>query len=74
MLGNSNITAVLAVKDMEKAKKFYEETLGLIQVDESPGGVSYQSGNSKLFVYPSEFAGTNKATAASWNVDDIEKL
>jgi hypothetical protein len=27
-----------------------------------------------LFVYPSEFAGTNKATAAAWNTDNIEAV
>lgn len=72
MLGGNNVHAIVAVKDLAAAKQFYNGTLGLKQVDENPGGVMYQSGSTKLFVYPSEFAGTNQANAASWEVDDIE--
>lgn len=72
MLGDANVMAMVAVKDLETAKKFYEDTLSLKKTDENPGGIAYQSGESKLFVYQSEFGGTNKATTASWQVDDIE--
>jgi hypothetical protein len=42
-------------------------------VDENPGAVTYQVGPSFLLVYPSEYAGTNQATAATWAVgDDFE--
>lgn len=75
MLGDSTVTAVLAVKDMEAAKEFYESKLGLKQKSEDEGGVLYESGSGKLYIYESrENAGTNKATAASWDVDDIEKM
>jgi catechol 2,3-dioxygenase-like lactoylglutathione lyase family enzyme len=60
------------VKDLERAKRFYEEVLGL----EPEGGfegelISYRSGGTSLNVYRSEFAGTNKATAVTWEVDDV---
>jgi catechol 2,3-dioxygenase-like lactoylglutathione lyase family enzyme len=75
MLKNSNVCAVLAVKDLEKAKKFYEDKLGLDKGKEDPGGVLYKSGDSVLYVYESkDNAGTNQATAAAWNVDNIEKV
>lgn len=74
MLGNSKVMATLAVSDLDAAKKFYEETLGLTKVDENPGGVTYKSGSTQLFVYPSSFAGTNKATGATWEVDDVEAV
>jgi catechol 2,3-dioxygenase-like lactoylglutathione lyase family enzyme len=70
MLGDKQAVATVAVKDMEAARKFYEETLGLTKVGDDPGGVRYKSGNSMVFVYESEFAGTNKATAVSWGVGD----
>ena len=42
-------------------------------MDENPGTVTYQVGPSFLLVYPSEYAGTNQATAATWAVgDDFE--
>jgi catechol 2,3-dioxygenase-like lactoylglutathione lyase family enzyme len=74
MLNDSNVMAMAAVKDLDEAKKFYGETLGLNQVDENPGGVTYASGSGQLFVYPTPNAGTNQATTATWEVSDIEAV
>ncbi|RUX45797.1 VOC family protein [Mesorhizobium sp. M4A.F.Ca.ET.020.02.1.1] len=71
MLANSNAAANLAVKDLTRAKTFYEGTLGLKQVDDMGGElVVYKSGDTVINVYHSEFAGTNKATAVTWSVGD----
>ncbi len=70
MLGDKQAVATVAVKDMDAAKKFYEGTLGLTKDKEDPSGILYKSGSSSVFVYPSEYAGTNKATAVSWGVGD----
>ena len=71
MLQNSNATANLAVKDLAKAKAFYEGTLGLKQVDDMGDElVVYKSGDTLINVYQSQFAGTNKATALTWTVGD----
>ena len=74
MLSESKVTATIAVKDLAKAKEFYGTTLGLKQTDENPGGVTYASGGSELFVYPSSSAGTNQATYAAWEVQNIESV
>ena len=75
MLGDKTAVATLAVKDMDAAKKFYEGTLGLTKANDTPGGILYKSGSSSVFVYPSELAGSNKATAASWGVgEDIASV
>jgi len=76
MLGDKPAAAVLAVKDMEAAKKFYEGTLGLAKAgNDEEWGTMYKSGDSMVLVYPSEFAGTNKATAATWGVgEDFDKI
>ena len=76
MLGDKDSLANVAVKDLEVAKKFYEKTLGLEQVDsEDHGVIIFKSGNSRLLVYRSQYAGTNQATAVTWmvgeNVEDI---
>ncbi len=74
MLGERAVTATIPVKDVEVARKFYEEKLGLSRArGEQPGVLSYRSGDSNILVYQSEFAGTNKATAATWEVGDVEK-
>ena len=70
-LSSGDVCATIAVKNAEEAKKFYSDTLGLELVDDTFGGMMYKSGDSKLFVYESQFAGTNQATSASWMVDDI---
>ena len=73
MLRNRDAVANLAVKNVQAAKKFYEGTLGLKQVDaEGSELIVFESGNTKLNVYESREAGTNKATAVTWAVDDVE--
>jgi catechol 2,3-dioxygenase-like lactoylglutathione lyase family enzyme len=70
MLGSKDAAATLAVSDLQRARDFYENTLGLEAPQEVPGAVLYASGKSVVLVYPSEYAGTNQATAASWAVGD----
>jgi catechol 2,3-dioxygenase-like lactoylglutathione lyase family enzyme len=71
MLGNKDAVATIAVKDLAAARKFYEGTLGLKQVDSVDEEVmTFQSGKSKINVYRSKFAGTNQATALTWDVGD----
>ena len=70
MLGSKDASATLAVSDFDRARDFYENTLGLSVLSDMDGAVLYRSGASVVLVYPSEFAGTNKATAASWAVGD----
>jgi len=73
MLGKGAATPMIAVKDLDRARRFYEETLGL-PTKESMGGevLEVTSGDTLINVYRSEFAGTNKATALTFDVDDIE--
>jgi catechol 2,3-dioxygenase-like lactoylglutathione lyase family enzyme len=75
MLGKQDAVATVAVRNLAAAKQFYEGTLGLKPIDaEGDEVVVYESGSgsSRLNVYRSQFAGTNKATAVTWAVDDVE--
>jgi catechol 2,3-dioxygenase-like lactoylglutathione lyase family enzyme len=74
MLGDKEAVANIAVKNLETAKKFYEETLGLTQIGaEGQEVIVFRSGSSKIYVYKSQYAGTNQATALTWVVGkDIE--
>ncbi len=76
MLEAKDAVATIPVRDVKAAKKFYEGTLGLEPLDETmPEAPVYRSGGSRILVYQSQYAGTNKATAATWGVgDDIEKI
>lgn len=74
MLGRADATPMIAVKDLDRARKFYEDKLGLKTKDEWGGeGLTLKSGDTLINVYRSEFAGTNKATSLTFQVDDAEK-
>jgi catechol 2,3-dioxygenase-like lactoylglutathione lyase family enzyme len=71
MLGNKDAVANIAVKNLDTAKKFYEDTLGLTPVGaEDQEAIVFKSGNSTFYVYQSQYAGTNKATAVTWVVGE----
>jgi catechol 2,3-dioxygenase-like lactoylglutathione lyase family enzyme len=58
----------LAVKDLDRARQFYEGVLGFTPEGDAAEGVVYRAGSGRLLVYPSSYAGTNKATAMSFQV------
>jgi catechol 2,3-dioxygenase-like lactoylglutathione lyase family enzyme len=69
MLGEKDVIATVAVKDLAAARGFYEGKLGLKALDTTGSeAVTFGSGKAKLIVYRSQFAGTNQATALNWNV------
>jgi catechol 2,3-dioxygenase-like lactoylglutathione lyase family enzyme len=75
-LADKDAAVNLAVRNLQKAKKFYEGTLGLEAIGkEGDHLVAYRSGRSTLLVYESQYAGTNKATALTWTVgDDVQGI
>jgi catechol 2,3-dioxygenase-like lactoylglutathione lyase family enzyme len=76
MLSDKEAIAMIAVKDLKAAAKFYQDTLGLTPVaSEGEEVITYRSGSSAINVYHSQYAGTNKATSVVWNVgDEIEAV
>jgi catechol 2,3-dioxygenase-like lactoylglutathione lyase family enzyme len=76
MLADANVAATIAVRDLEAAQKFYEGVLGFKRPSGGQeGAVLYQSGSTKFLVYTSSYAGTNQATAATWEVgEDLENV
>lgn len=67
MLDSKNAFATIAVKSVDTARRFYGEILGLtVEETPEPGVIGFKSGATSLLVYESEFAGTNRATAATW--------
>jgi catechol 2,3-dioxygenase-like lactoylglutathione lyase family enzyme len=76
MLADRNAMATIAVKDMDRARGFYGGTLGLTKTGPENGEVQvYKSGSTTIVVYRSDFAGTNKATSATWGVgEELNKI
>lgn len=76
MLGNHSSSAIVAVSDIDRARTFYRDTLGLELESEFMGHVlTFRTGETMLHVYRSDAAGTNKANAVVWDVgDDIDAI
>jgi predicted enzyme related to lactoylglutathione lyase len=73
MLTNSPIYASLPAADLERAKRFYAEKLGLTPESELPGGLLYRCGkDSRFSVFPSEGEVSGTHTQAMWLVEDVE--
>jgi catechol 2,3-dioxygenase-like lactoylglutathione lyase family enzyme len=68
MLADYPLNAAIAVSDLARAREFYENVLGLSVAEDRPDGVTYRTGDTQILVYPSAYAGTNKATSAGFDV------
>jgi catechol 2,3-dioxygenase-like lactoylglutathione lyase family enzyme len=64
----------IPVKDVARARKFYEETLGFKAKQVTAGGVVYECANgTACFLYPTPNAGSSRASQAFWQVENIER-
>ena len=74
MLQDGQVFASIPAADIERARAWYEEKLGLTPTQSMPDGNIYQCGGGTAFLlYQTQFAGTGKHTVAGWNVDDLDK-
>lgn len=74
MLQDQPIYAYLPATDVDRARGFYEGTLGFAPGAEQAGGVTYACGQgTACFLYPTPNAGTSQASQAFWQVADIER-
>jgi catechol 2,3-dioxygenase-like lactoylglutathione lyase family enzyme len=74
-LSDCRVEALLAVSDLDRARRFYEHQLGLVPGEEEEAGVRYPCADgTAVFVYLSEAnAGKSPATLAGWFVDDLDQ-
>ena len=73
MLNDSTVTANIPAGDLERAREWYADKLGLTPAAESPGGLVYTTGGgTSFFVYLTEFAGQAGHTIAQWHVADLK--
>ena len=74
MLQISPLYAYLPARDLDRARRFYEETLGFVPKSVNNGGVTYEfAGGTAAFLYPTANAGTSKASQAFWSVEDVDR-
>ena len=76
MLKDRNSSAIVAVSDIARARRFYSDVLGLELINEDMDGVMvFRTGTTHLVVYRSDAAGTNRANAVVWEAEgDIDAI
>jgi predicted enzyme related to lactoylglutathione lyase len=72
MLSNAPIRAYIPASDVQRARRFYEQKIGLIPKEDYASGVIYECGGAEVFLYETSNAGTSKASQAFWQVSDVE--
>jgi len=71
-LKDAPLYASLPASDLDRAKRWYEEKLGLTPtMDLGVGGLLYRTGGSNFIVYPTAAAGSGKQTVAGFVVTDL---
>ncbi len=74
MLQDCPMYAYIPAKDLARARRFYEEKVGLEPQQETNGGVVYAfAGGTACFLYPTPNAGTSRASQAFWSVADVDR-
>ena len=74
MLAESQVVTRLPAKDLERARRFYSEKLGLVPLEERPGGLCYRCGGGYFAVFESAGAASGNHTQMAWEVADIESV
>ena len=73
MLHDAMCIATIPASDIDRARRWYSEKLGLEPAQDGDEGLTYETGKGTGFLlYPSQFAGTNQATAMGWSVTDFD--
>ena len=72
MLKDGKIAARIPVQDLQRARLFYAEKLGLDPSEERPGGLLYRCGEGGFALFESAGAASGDHTQMGWEVEDIE--
>jgi catechol 2,3-dioxygenase-like lactoylglutathione lyase family enzyme len=72
MLNDGRVATRLPAQDLERARAWYSEKLGLDPVEERPGGLRYQCAAGEFVLFQSTGAPSGDHTQMGWDVDDID--
>ncbi|WP_330337634.1 VOC family protein [Streptomyces sp. NBC_00557] len=74
VLSRARAATRLPARDLERARRFYADVLGLEPVDERPGGLLYRCGGTEFVVFRSTGASPGTFTQMGFEVDDLEAV
>ena len=72
MLEDSKVVGRIPVQDLQQARSFYAEKLGLQPSEERPGGLLYRCREGEFALFESAGAASGNHTQMVWEVEDIE--
>ncbi len=72
MLAKGRIATRLPAQDLDRARRFYAEKLGLQPADERPGGLLYRCAAGEFALFASAGASPGTFTQMGWEVEDID--
>jgi catechol 2,3-dioxygenase-like lactoylglutathione lyase family enzyme len=72
VLKNARVAARIPTQDLERARRFYSEKLGLEPDEERDGGLLYRFANGEFALFASAGSSPGTFTQMGWEVDDIE--
>ncbi|MFE7165790.1 VOC family protein [Streptomyces sp. NPDC057616] len=73
-MAGARVMPRLPASDLERARRFYAEKLGLDPVDERPGGLLYRTAGTEFVVFQSTGASPGTFTQMAWEVDDLDAV
>ena len=74
MLESSSVATRLPAQDLDRARAFYAEKLGLAPLEERPGGLLYRCAGGEFVLFDSAGAPSGTHTQMAWQVDDIDAV
>lgn len=72
MLKDSRVSTRIPAHDLDRARAFYAEKLGLEPAEERPGGLLYRCGGSEFAIFMSAGSASGDHTQMTWEVPDID--
>lgn len=72
MLNGAHVATRLPAKDLERARRYYSEKLGLEPSDEREGGLLYRVASGEFALFESAGSSSGSFTQMAFEVDDVE--
>jgi catechol 2,3-dioxygenase-like lactoylglutathione lyase family enzyme len=74
VLRNGHVSTRLPAQDLERARAFYAEKLGLEPIEERPGGLRYECASGRFSLFASAGRSSGDHTQMAFEVDDLEAV
>jgi catechol 2,3-dioxygenase-like lactoylglutathione lyase family enzyme len=74
MLHAARVATRLPAQDLDRARRFYAEKLGLEPAEERPGGLRYEAASGEFVLFASTGASPGTFTQMAFEVDDLDAV